>query len=462
MNPKIVHHRLLQLVAVVLAGITLLPSCTKFLENGTPPSSLTEDKSFKDSSTATSAILALYSRPANDNPQNNCLVFNLTRYGGMSADELYYPANSTYDVFKDNTLAAGNSANSLWFDGYTNIGRANYAIQNLSSPIATLPETVRTKLLGEAKFWRAWQYFYLVNYFGEVPLVTNTDALTNSLLPKTTVAKVYDQIVADLADAKNLVSTTYPTADRARVNKKVVAALQARVYFYLQNWTAAEAAATEVISTADYKIETDLNNVFIKTSNEVILQLANTTGVTSWGGEFITAAGATPTVVLYDTLANTFELNDKRKANWAKSIVYGAKTYYYPYKYKFKSGTAGNEYHVVLRLAEMHLIRAEARAHNNLITDAQDDLNKIRERAGLLKTTAATPTDLYTALEHERWVELFTEFSDRWFNLKRTNKADVVLSLIKPKWQPFQKLYPIPQTEREANTNLLDNTGYTK
>jgi hypothetical protein len=461
MNPKIIHHILLRIV-VVLAGITLLPSCKKFLENGTPPSSLTEDKSFKDSATATSVILALYSRPANDNPQNNCLVLNLTRYGGMSADEAYYPANSTYDVFKDNTLAAGNSANSLWQDGYTNIGRANYAIQNLSNPIPTLPETVRTKLLGEAKFWRAWHYFYLVNYFGDVPLVINTDALTNSLLPKTTAAKVYDQVVADLTDAKNLVGTTYPTIERARVNKKVVAAMLARVYFYLQNWPAAETQASEVIATTDYKIETDLNNVFIKTSNEVILQLANTTGVTSFGAEFVSTAGTTPNVVLYDTLVNTFELNDKRKTNWAKSIAFGTKTYYYPNKYKLKSGTTGNEYSVVLRLAEMHLIRAEARAHNNLIKDAQDDLNVVRERAGLLKTTAATQTDLYTALEHERWVELFTEYSDRWFNLKRTNKADVVLPLIKPNWQPFQKLYPIPQQEREVNINLLDNTGYTK
>jgi hypothetical protein len=204
----------------------------------------------------------------------------------------------------------------------------------------------------------------------------------------------------------------------------------------------------------------DLNSVFIKTSNEVILQAANTTGVTSWGGEFIPAS-TTPNVVLYDTLANTFEAGDQRKVNWTKSMVYGGKTYYYPYKYKIRSGTSGNEYHVVLRLAELYLIRAEARANQNNLSGALDDINQVRQRAGLSALSASiTQADLLNALEHERWVELFTEWADRWFNLKRTGKADAVLPLIKPQWKPTQKLYPIPMSQLQANVNLVNNPGY--
>jgi starch-binding outer membrane protein, SusD/RagB family len=203
-----------------------------------------------------------------------------------------------------------------------------------------------------------------------------------------------------------------------------------------------------------------LANVFKKTSQETILQIANTTGVTAMGAEFIPAA-STPNFVLYDTLVGTFETDDKRKTEWTKSIEYGGKTYYYPYKYKQRSGMTGDEYPVVLRLAELYLIRAEARAHQNKLTDALDDLNRVRERAGLLPLEATiSKEDLLKALEHERWVELFTEWGDRWFNLKRSGLADAVLSKIKPQWQPFQKLYPIPELELTANPNLTQNAGY--
>jgi hypothetical protein len=222
---------------------------------------------------------------------------------------------------------------------------------------------------------------------------------------------------------------------------------------------AAETEATNVIGSGIYNLEPVLNNVFIKTSNETIWQIASTTGVTSMGANFVPAS-TTPGFVLYDTLAKTFEAGDKRFVNWAKAIVYGGQTYYYPFKYKLRTGTTGNEYPVILRLAEMYLIRAEARAQQTNIAGAQADLNLVRTRAGLPNTTAAAQPQLLTALEHERWVELFTENGDRWFNLKRTNRADAVLSLIKPLWKPFQKLYPIPDADRAANPNLIDNPGY--
>ena len=443
----------------LLAAVMLFASCKKYVENGTPPGSLTEDKAFIDSATATSAVLALYSRPANANPQNNSLFYNITKYGMMSADDAYYLTNTSFDNFKNNTLAAGNDANPAWFDPYGNIGRANYAVKNLEIS-TTLSTSVKNQLLGETKFWRAWCYFYLVNFFGDVPLVTSTDALNTSLFPRTPTSAVYQQIVADLTDAKNLLTNNYPSIERARVNKRVAAAFLARVYFYHQNWAGAEAEATEVISSGAYKLETNLDSVFLKISNEVILQAANITGVTSWGGEFIPAS-TTPNVVLYDTLAKTFETNDQRKVKWTKSIVYSGKTYYYPYKYKIRSGTTGNEYHVMLRLAEMYLIRAEARANQNKISEAVADINLVRQRAGLTAlSTTISQAALLSALEHERWVELFTEWADRWFNLKRTNKADAVLGLIKPQWQPHQKLYPIPNQELQANPNLVNNPGY--
>lgn len=445
-------------ILVALLMILATTSCKKFVDNGTPPNGLTEDKVFIDSATATSAVLALYSRIANGSPQNNTLIFNINRWGSMSADEGYYLTSTSYDDFKNNTLAAGNEASNIWFDIFQNIGRANYCIEELQASTA-LTTTLRNQLLGESKFMRAWGYYNLINYYGDVPLVITTDALTNALLPKTPVAQVYQQVVTDLIDAKTLLTTNYPSGDRARINQRVVSAFLARVYFYQQNWAAAETEASNVISSGIYSLETDLNNVFIKTSNETIWQIANTPGITSMGADFIPAS-TTPTFVLYDTLVNTFETGDKRFIDWIKPISYLGKNYFYPYKYKLRTGTSGNEYPVMIRLGEMYLIRAEARAQQTNISGAQDDINAIRTRAGLAGTTAITPPTLISAIEHERWVELFIENGDRWFNLKRTGSADAVLSIIKPLWKPFQKLYPIPSSDRTANPNLIDNTGY--
>jgi hypothetical protein len=308
---------------------------------------------------------------------------------------------------------------------------------------------------------RAWYYFALVNFFGNVPLMVNTDAINNAKMPRDTTSNVYAQIEKDLVEAKALLTTTYPSAERARANKNVVSALLAKVYFYQSKWQQAEAEATAVISSGTYSLTTSLANVFLNNSNETIWQvsLANTTTPQTIMGSDWLPSGATPNVVLYDTLANTFEANDQRKVNWTKSITYLSKNYYYPFKYKVKTTTTGTEYPILFRLGELYLTRGEARAQQNNLTGAQQDLDAVRNRAGLLNTTAATQPQLLAAFEHERWVELFTE-GDRWFNLKRTKKAPAVLSIIKPAWQDFQQLYPIPQQDISANPNLKDNTGY--
>ncbi|MGH2564727.1 MAG: RagB/SusD family nutrient uptake outer membrane protein, partial [Ginsengibacter sp.] len=446
MKLNILKYKILFVAGTVI--LFFATSCKKYVTITTPPNSVSTDNAFADSSTATSIVLGLYSGIASGGSTSsgsNAIVYNLVTKGAMSADVGYYLTNSSFDNFKDNTLAAGNSANQLWGGLYARIARSNYAIEGIAS--SKLSTGLKNQLLGEAKFMRAWLYFYLVNYFGDVPLVTSTDALSQGLLPRTPVADVYGQIIKDLLDAKNVLTTNYPSTERARINKDVASAFLARVYFYQQNWTEAAAEATAVINSGSYSLVTNLNQVFLNNSNETIWQISligTSTPATIMGSEFI-PSGTTPKFVLYDTLANTFEANDQRKVNWTQPITYLSKTYYYPYKYKLRTATAGNEYPVMIRLAEMYLIRAEARAQQNDITGAQDDLNAIRNRAGLPNTTASTQDDLLDALEHERWVELFTEFSDRWFNLKRLNKATSILSLIKPSWQPFQQLYPIPQ-----------------
>jgi hypothetical protein len=174
-------------------------------------------------------------------------------------------------------------------------------------------------------------------------------------------------------------------------------------------------------------------------------------------------------VYLSKNLLDSFETGDLRRTDWigkyTDPIVSPNVDYFYAYKYK--SATLNNpvtEYAVVLRLAEQYLIRAEARAQQNNVSGAEDDLNTIRTRAGLPNTTAYDKDTLLADILHERQVELFTEWGHRWFDLKRTGKVNALMSIVTPQkggtWNQNWQLYPVPQLELDRAPNLTQNTGY--
>ncbi len=170
-----------------------------------------------------------------------------------------------------------------------------------------------------------------------------------------------------------------------------------------------------------------------------------------------------PTYFLTHELLAAFKAGDLRRSHWVDSLIFPENTYYFPVKYKVNTGTQGriSEYYSVFRLAEQYLIRAEARTRQNKLTDAISDINVIRRRANLadLPNTLLQEEIIDTIL-HERQIEFFCEWGHRWLDLKRTGLADEILSPIKPQWQSYQKLYPIPTTEMQANPALLQNPGF--
>jgi len=324
----------------------------------------------------------------------------------------------------------------------------------------------KKQLVGEAKFLRAFMFFNLVNYMGEVPLALDPTELNNSFLPRSSVEAVYAQIITDLTDAESSLPETYAgtAALKVRVNKWAAAALLARVYLYKKDYANAEAEATKVIGSGVYTMSA-LSNTFINTSSETILQFFTTTGASSFGSSYRTSSSANnvapPTFALHTSVVNAFEAGDNRKTAWVDSTTYNTVKYYRLNKYKLVTATAGNEYNVFLRLTEQYLIRAEARAQQQTnLTGAKDDLNAVRNRAGLGNTTAAGYGDVLTAVAQERKVELFGEFAHRWFDLKRTNQATTVLSPLKSAWKATSVLMPIPYNQRLLNTNLSQNDGY--
>lgn len=442
----------------------LLSSCEKFVQVDLPVSQLTKNDVYQDYATANAAVVQLYIKM-----RTEVLVtgsnYGLSMLLGNYADELTnYSVGSIPEKFFQNNLIPSNyTISNIWNGSYNLIYSANDVYEGVAQS-SGISQQDKTRLQAEALFVRAYVHFYLLNLFGPIPYIKTTDYRTNKTVTRTSTDEVYKLILSDLDKVKAGISDQYISDDRVRPNRSVVTAMLARVNLYTQNWDKAESDATEVIeNTALYTWVDDLNKVFLKGSTGTLWQLMPnlSTENTLEGSHFVSTKGP-PSVAINDALLKAFENGDQRKALWIGSITEGANTWYFPYKYKQNRNTASTqEYSILFRLEELYLIRAEARARQGNYIGTQQDLNKIRERAGLEDTPAHTEPALIDAILKERRVEFFTEHGHRWFDLKRTGQANAALTGIKPGWNPDGILWPLPENELLLNPNLSpQNTGY--
>lgn len=441
-----------------------LISCSDFIDIDPPETQIVSEHVYNDEATAEAAIRGIYNQLINGATFASGGAASITVLCGLSADEfINYASDLNRTEFYNNTLQATNGMvnSSFWTPAYRFIYFANAILEGLRTTSGISPD-VKDRLEGEARFIRAFCNFYLVNLFGEIPLVEGTDYRRNNTLPRSPVPNVYNFITSDLLRAKDLLPDAYHTPERVRPNRWAATALLARVYLYQEKWVEAEQQASEVISKSEYfELADDVNVIFLKNSREAIWQLmpVSTTFNTNEGSLFILTSNPA-WVSLTGQLVNAFEPGDKRYANWIRSITTNGRTYFYPFKYKIRTGTPLNEYSMVLRLAEQYLIRAEARMHLDNATGSLSDLNSIRNRAGLGNINTGDKAEILQAIIKERQVELFSEWGHRWFDLKRTKYIGNTLRPVKSDWQDTDALYPIPQSERALNTNLSQNEGY--
>jgi starch-binding outer membrane protein, SusD/RagB family len=435
-------------------------SCKQFVEVPAPIDQLNANDVFTDDKTATSAIVGIYSDMESSAP----ISTYLTLLSGMSADELNYTSgDQDFLQFVNNSYLPDNPYSANVWGLYSTVYKANACVQGIKNSTGLLPAT-KDQLLGEALFSRAFCYFYLVNLFGDVPLVTSTDYRKNDTLSRTSSAAVYAQITLDLTEAQTLLSANYPSDNRVRPNSWTATSLLSRVYLYTNNWANAEAQASAVISSGLYTFSAP-GSVFQISSNETIWQLmpVNPSFNTQEAVIFIPGDSTLiPTYPLTNELVNAFEPGDQRLSAWTGNTVIGNQVFYYPAKYKNSGGSPLTEYHVVFRLAEQYLIRAEARMQQGNIPGAIDDLNAIRLRAGLIALPSSLTQDqTAAAVQQERRIELFAELGHRWLDLKRTSMVGQVLQSLKPStWQSRAVLWPVPQGQIAVNPSLTQNTGY--
>jgi hypothetical protein len=422
-----------------------------------PADQIVASEVFSSDERALAAVSAVYANCVNGTGQHTVNRL-LTVYGGYASDELsHFSPNTNARAFLENSLQSSNSiARLMWNSSYETIYHANVCIEGLTSSSLVSTE-LKSRLISEMKFVRAWQHFLLYQLYGQVPLVTTTDFKTNSLLSRSDSLSLFNQICMDVEEAAEALPEEFENGERIRPTKWAALALMERIYLYQQRWRDAEVVATKILASDNFSPLPGTQQVFLKNSKEAIWHLMPIAGRLPITLDLL--ATSVPRVILTSELVQKLDRNDSRWL-WVDSVYRSGRYYYYPKKYR-NTSTDITEYFMLFRVADIWLIRSEARAMQEDWIGSVDDLNKIRQRAGVeIIPNISDPATLLNLIWEERFRELWAEHADRWLTLKRTDRVHAVLKPIKPNLRPEDILFPIPFSEILFNPNITQNPGY--
>ena len=441
---------LLYLTYIIVAG-----GCSKALDTE-PELYVDETTSIVDKKSADAALVGAY----NSLSQNNNQGATFRYVANLAGDNIKWvgnsPTNREFDVY--DIFATNGRVSELWAAIYKTINISNNIIAAVPAvQDVTFSAADRDKSRGEAFFLRAYSYFDLVRLWGNVPIQTtptktaaDADGIGNS-----TAAQVYQQVKRDLDSAENLLPATI---NRNRANQFTAKALKARLFLYLKDWDNAEAYATSVINTTGFSLGTTYGQFFAsKNTNESIFEIDYTVNnANSWASNWFASnitGGKKEFLPTDDFIAL---INNPNTGGNRSSLLLTVSGVTYG-NMNFKIATGEDQVYAI-RLAELYLIRAEARAEKTTpdITGGLQDLNKIRVRANVpVITTVADKNELVDKILQERRIELAYE-SHRWFDLIRKGKAQTVLGIT----DINKLLLPIPKQQLLVNPALVQNPGY--
>ncbi|ASZ13329.1 RagB/SusD family nutrient uptake outer membrane protein [Chitinophaga pendula] len=489
---------------LLLTGALLLGSCSKFLDEK-DPSNFTVDNYFTKPEHARSAVNAIYASMRD--PMNSGFgggTWMMTEFAtGLAETDLGQAVNSYFVKDLINTSDNGYGAD-YWAFYYKGIANANLAIEKI--PGINMDDTERKRLLGEARFLRAWYYFQLIRMFGNIPLILKPVTLTSPDLrpPQAPVEDVYNAIIADLNEAE---TAGLPWIDiSGKVSLGAVKSLMASVYLTMagyplqkgaSHYTLAAKKAEEVIDSKQFRLFTtyaDLHNPAKKNVEENIFMIQYKTQIipSNWQVSILPynkniSAYSDETGGIYANLnfVKSYEAGDLRakekqffytkytsESDRNKVVELGG---YYIYKHfdeVAQTSTANSDLNwPVIRYADVLLMYAEASNEiSGPTTKAYDAINAIRGRAELLPVAGLSKDQFREAVWRERWFELCYE-NKTWFDMVRLRKAFNVTTrqfdnyvghkfTYGPVITARELLFPIPTLEIKNNQHLKQNTGY--
>lgn len=451
---------------VLLSG----SACNKILEQE-PQGSLDANTAYTTRQGVEAGLIGIYDALQS----GNYYGLRFQAFSDMGADNINHTGTfpSFAQIFNRQILADNVELVNMWNTIYNGINRANNIIssaENLEDPAFN-----KSNAIAEARFLRALMYHDLLRYFGGsatgynkgngvgVPLFTTPTLTPADAAPRerATEAEVITQIKSDIDFAiTNLTGTNV-----ARANLRAARMLKARVELYNEEFAAAEAAATEVLSAyegsslgglaPDYRSLWNVKNVAPESVFELPFAIDDANSIAFF--YFPGVNGGRNEITSSPGLLNAHEAGDLRRTVNV-TVLDNTSVPRIPANKTLKAfRVAGDDNVILMRLAELYLIRAEARARKASpdLAGAANDLNIVRKRAGLEPITPVSAEEAVLAIERERRIELAHE-GHRWFDLRRYNKiSSLGIS------EPFRALYPIPLREVQTSGGIVEqNEGY--
>ncbi|BAV08034.1 RagB/SusD domain-containing protein [Filimonas lacunae] len=451
----------------LLAAGSITSSCTKILEQD-PQNYLDASTAFTTESAVRAGLVGVYDEFQSTYYTGVALMILPELEGGNLTETGSY---TDYQEIANVTISTNNtSTTNAWNYIYAGINRANNVISATNSITdASFTADEKKAVIAEASFLRAYMYFDLLRCYGgdtisyasasgagvPIRLTPTTESSQAVAIARSNAGEVYTQVLKDLDTAIAGLSINLSSAGRADLNAAV--ALKARVQLYRESFDDAESLATQIInqfssSTAYGGLAANYASIFStkNTKPESIWEIQNTATDGTYLGYYYYGRSE---VASNSNLAAAHESGDVRlTVNYNNSV---SATKYRQLKFTHSDYSDNIP---LIRLAEVYLIRAEARARKSTpdLTGALADVNMVRARAGLKASTATTVDGIVDAVLNERRVELAHE-GQRFFDLRRLNKAKSALSIS----QGYRLLWPVPQSEINAGAGVVtQNYGY--
>jgi starch-binding outer membrane protein, SusD/RagB family len=457
------------ILATLFVG-AVFTGCDDLLELE-PQASISDQVALSTPGNVQTAITGGYAALGGVNAYGGSYIY-LTELYAAPVSEVYFIGTflQPRDVNEKAILRTNSFIAAYWATSYNIINRSNNVLAALD--VFGSDAATRSRVEAEARFLRGTAYFNLVQVFGRayndgnpatnlgVPIVLTPTRVVDETLqvPRATVAEVYAQAISDLTAARDGLGA----ANGFYANTNVASAMLARVHLAMSNFSGAATEANRVIASGRYTLFPSIASNYVRSQNgaETIFAVQNT--ATTFSNDMAVFYAPTPfgraDIRVEDTHLTNYEVGDQR-ANLFISTTRGRMTTKY-------HGTAGQDPRrtniTVLRLAEMHLIRAEA---NFRLTGSgvagvggvtpEDDINAIRARVGL----AAKATVTLPEILQERRNELMFEgvlFSD----MKRLQLPTGSSTIPSIAWNSPTLVFPIPDREMIVNSQLVQNTGY--
>jgi starch-binding outer membrane protein, SusD/RagB family len=368
--------------------------------------------------------------------------------------------------YSHNTGIFNQETRDMWSEPYIMIYRCNVLLENMDL-VADLSADQKARTAAEAKFLRAVGHFELVRLFSQPYGYTTDNSHTGiplrvkasqEALARASVSEVYAQVLSDLEEAKDVL----PANNGGYATSWAVKAYLARVHFQMNDFQAAFDYADDVINNGGFALDSSVMARFSSAPNtENIFNLISTGTLNNSGGELggiyrstnlsNPPAGRMSNGLYQLAIADT---NDQRGKLYY--VLANAGT---PNELVLLTRFNENYFNVpVLHLAEMLLIRAECNAELGNLSQAEDDLNMVRNRAGVASVTPGLDAaSLKLLIRLERRLEMPGE-GYRFHDLRRQGVHDSPTLLINGSpWDCNGMMVQLPDEERSGNPTIVLN-----